>query len=308
MASRTCLCLLPPEVALSLSPSRIRLLRRSYDGLRGFDESDPLAIARAIVFRDLPERTADLFHTAVYLASNDAREAICEAARGRKDLAPWLLLTAVDLAIDVARAADAGDEAARGLQARARARDASFVAARPELELFMKHPARPARVEAIVEAGRAVHGESFVDGWVLECSDGVIRAVIAYRPRAASSPPASRPLPPSPPAAPKRPEAAPERRAGKPLRCDTIQWEPTLGRVGLALARAARMRDWREQLGIGCAGDPDFFEPRPTPHERVRVGATVPSADVEEQAEEVDERSGSFPLRDWRTERGTPRG
>ncbi|MGO8992319.1 MAG: hypothetical protein ACLQVI_03250 [Polyangiaceae bacterium] len=251
----TRLCLLPPNVALSLSPSRIRLLRQSYDGLRGFDETNPLAVAKAISFRELPERTADLFHAAAYLATDDGREAIYEASRGRRDLAPWLLLTAVDLAIDVARAADAGDVAARALQSRARKRIGRFLPV--EHELFTKRRERPARLESIVECARSIFLERFVDGWVVECTDGALRAVIVHEALPAAMVARSKPE-----ASGSAPSVA--RRARRPLGCDTIRWDAARGRVGLTLARASRLPEWREKLGIACAGDAGFLERRPS--------------------------------------------
>jgi hypothetical protein len=245
----TRLCLLPPDLALSLSPSRIRLLRRSYEGLGGFDESDPLAVARKISFRELPERTVDLFHTAVYLGTDDGREAIYEAARGRRDLAPWLLLTPVDLAIDLARAVAAGDDAARVAQARARSRTERFLFAPVEREIFLKRKERPGRLESIVECGRAVHGERFVDGWVVECRDGVLRAVIVYE----GLPMAMVTLDRAPRADEERASTGPRvaaRRSRRPLGCDALRWDSARGRVGLTLAHASHLPEWRGQLEL----------------------------------------------------------
>jgi len=258
----TRLCLLSPGIALALSPARVRLLRRTYEGLEGFDEADPIARARAISFRELPERTADLFHAAAYLATDDGREAIYEAARGRRDLAPWLLLTTVDLAIDVARAADRGDVAARAVQVRARTRMGRFIAARVEYELFAKRCERPARLEAIVECGRDVYGEQLVDGWVVECKDGVLRAVIVHEGLPAAMLTLKRPGGD----AAERGERSRivERRSRRPLGCDVIRWDSARGRVGLTLARASKLPEWRVKLGIGCAADEGFLERRPS--------------------------------------------
>ena len=244
----TRLCLLPPDVALSLSPARVRLLRLRYDGLRGFDETSPIAVARAVSFRELPERTTDLFHSAVYLATDDGREATHEAARGRRDLAPWLLLTAMDLAIDVARAAEAGDAAARALQVRSRARADRFLAPRVEYDLFAKRREMPGRLDAIVECGREMYKEQYVDGWVVECGDGALRAVIVHDGLTAAMLGRGRPK-----------EGGAERPARRHLGCDTIRWDAAEGRVGLTLAKASRLPEWREKLGLACAGDEAFF-------------------------------------------------
>jgi hypothetical protein len=248
----TRLCLLPPDIALSLSPARVRLLRRTHDGLDGFDETDPLGIARAISFRELPGRTTDLFHCILYLATDDGREAITDAVRGRRDLAPWLLLTAVDLAIDVARAADTGDEVARAVQVRARKAIGRFPAPRAEFPLFAKTRERPAKLESIVLSGRAVHGERFVDGWFVDCRDGILRAAIVHEGQHGARL-----------ARRKQDERSVERRAPKFFRVDTVCWDKARGRVGLTLARASTLPEWREQLGIACAGDAGFFERRP---------------------------------------------
>jgi hypothetical protein len=252
----TRICLLPPEIALALPPARVRLLRRLCDGLRGFDEKDPIAVARAISFRELPERTADLFHSVVYFGTDEGRELIQDATRGRRDLAPWLLLTAVDLAIDVARAAEGGDEVARAVQLRARAGTKSVPPARVEFELLAKRRELPPP-EAIVAGGRAVYGDQLVDGWVVECPGATLRAVIVFgggtspmRGRGgagASGPGSVAPVAPAP---------------GRPrLGCDTVRWDAARGRVGLTLARASRLKEWRLQLGIACGGDETFLEP-----------------------------------------------
>ncbi len=265
--------MLPPDVALTLSPSRVRLLRRTYDGLGGFDENDPLAVARAISFRELPERTSELFDTAAYLATDDAREAILEATRGRKDLAPWLLLTPIDLAIDLARAAAADVGAAKAIHARARIRMGRILYSRVEYEMLMKRAVRPARLESIVECGRLVHRDSFVDGWVVECIDGGLRAVVVYEglpsafvtrkpPAAPVAPAASRSVRSGKDEMPPR-EPSVERRSRRPLGCDTVRWDAERGRLGLGLGRASRLPDWRAQLGSSCMEDPDFLERRP---------------------------------------------
>jgi hypothetical protein len=248
----TCLCLLPPDIALSLSPARLLLLRRTFDGLDGFDEKDPLAVARAISFRELPGPITDLFHCMLYLATDDGREAIADAARGRKDLAPWLLLTAVDLAIDIARAADTGDPAARAVQARGRKSMGRFPAPRAEFPLFAKTRERPAKLESIVLSGRAVHGERFVDGWFVDCRDGILRAAIVHGGQDAARLGRG-----------KSDERSGDRRAPRLLRVDTVRWDKARGRVGLTLARASTLPEWREKLGIACAGDAGFFERRP---------------------------------------------
>ena len=246
MATR--ICLLPPDLALALPPARVRLLRRICDGLRGFDENDPLAVARAITYRELPERTTDLFHSAVYFGTDDGREAICEATRGRKDLAPWLLLNAMDLAIDVVRAAERGDLVARAVQTQARTSTRPFRAPRVEYELVAKRRERPSP-GAIVEGGRAVYGEQLVDGWVVDCEDGMLRAVIVHEgvPPALLAPRTSGPATGSP-------------RGCRGLGCDTIRWDGARGRVGLTLARASRLQEWRVKLGTACAGDEGFLE------------------------------------------------
>jgi hypothetical protein len=246
MATR--ICLLPPDIALALPPARVRLLRHICDGLRGFDENDPLAVARAITFRELPERTTDLFHSAVYFATDDGREAICEATRGRKDLAPWLLLNAMDLAIDVARAAEGGDLAARAVQAQARTNTHRFQAPRVEYELVAKRRERPPP-GGIVEGGRAVYGEQLVDGWVVECEGGMLRAVIVHEVVPAALAARKKPGPGSVPP-----------RARRALGCDTIRWDAARGRVGLTLARPSRLQEWRVKLGAACAGDEEFLE------------------------------------------------
>jgi hypothetical protein len=246
----TRLCLFPPEGALSLPPARVRWLRGRYDGLGGFEETNPLAVARAISFRELPERTADLLHSAMYLATDDGRQAIQEAVRGRRDLAPWLLLTAIDLAIDVARAVEAGDDAARMLQTRARTTGARSPARR-ELSLFAKTRDRPDRPESIVESGRAVHGGRFVDGWVVECRDATLRAIVVHEALSAAMRARS-----------TRDEQNAGRRA-RGLACDTIRWDAARARVGLTLARVSKLPEWRKSLGIACAGDEAFFERRP---------------------------------------------
>jgi hypothetical protein len=228
----TRLCLFPPQAAIALSAARVRLLRRSYDGLGGFDEADPPAVARAISFRELPERTADLFHASIYLATDDGHDVIHKATRGRRDLAPWLLLSAVDLAIDVGRAAAVGDDAARAVLATVHARMGRAPPERVDHELVATRCEEPARLESIVECGRDVHGEGFLDGWVVACSDGVVRAVVVHgrRPRRFS--------------------------------CDVVRWDAPRGRVGLTLSRATMLRAWRERLAVGCAGDAGFFERR----------------------------------------------
>jgi hypothetical protein len=250
----TRICLLPPEIALALPAARVRLLRRLCDGLRGFDESDPLAVARAISFRELPERTTDLFHSVLYFGTDEGRELIQEATRGRRDLAPWLLLTAVDLAIDVARAAEGGDDVARAVQLRARACAKSVAPQRVEFELLAKRREQPPP-EAIVAGGRAVYGDQMVDAWVVECAGATLRAVIVFgggtsamRGRIAGA------LEGGGSSAPGRPR----------LGCDTVRWDGARGRVGLTLARASRLKEWRLKLGIACGGDEAFLEPLAT--------------------------------------------
>jgi hypothetical protein len=264
MATR--ICLLPPDIALALPPARVRLLRRICDGLRGFDESDPLAVARAISFRELPERTTELFHSVVYFATDAGRAAIEDATRGRRDLAPWLLLTAIDLAIDVARAAEGGDEVARAVQARARAGTKPFAAPRIEYELIAKRCDRPSP-DAILAGGRAVYGPQLVDAWVVECEGGSLRAVVVFgggalATRAPSTPPPSRARP-EPGRASGRVRELPGRepRPRGRLGCDTVRWDGARARVGLTLAHASRLKEWRVQLGLACAGDEAFLQP-----------------------------------------------
>ncbi len=262
----TRLCLFPPDAALALAPARVRLLRRTYDGLAGFDENDPIAIARAVSFRELPERTVDLFHLAIHFATDEGRDAIARAAGARKDLAAWVLLTPVDAAIDVARAAERGDEVARAVYARGRARVltpgeiASFAPARVEVELVVGTPPAISPLESLLEAGRAVHGDRFVDGWVVECRTGTLYAVVVHEGRGATA--LTRPASPSAPVAPERSRGAQESAARRPRRslaCDAIRWDAAGGRVGFTLARASTLQTWRLTLGRVCAGDEGFF-------------------------------------------------
>ena len=49
-------------------------------------------------------------------------------------------------------------------------------------------------------------------------------------------------------------------RARRRLGCDTVRWDAAHGQVGLTLARASRLQEWRVKLGIACAGDEGFLE------------------------------------------------
>ena len=141
----------------------------------------------------------------------------------------------MDVAVELARAADAGDRVALEIRARARTRGGRFLARWVEYERFLRLAKRPARLESIVACGRTVHGAGFVDGWVIECKDGVQRAVIVHE---------GLPL-----ALVTRGENGARRRMGRLLACVVIRLVSLTARVVFTRARAANLPDWMEKLG-----------------------------------------------------------
>jgi hypothetical protein len=153
-----------------------------------------------------------------------------------------------DLAVSVVCGEGLTPRHARAVLKRALVRVARHLSPRPWLTLVWPRRELPAP-EALLDAGRAVHGRDFVHGWTTSSEDGVLRAIVVYR-------------------APAERIATCVRgevhvRAVRPLACDVIRWDSRDGRVAFSLARPALLTDWAAAIGHACAGDPHAFSERP---------------------------------------------
>jgi hypothetical protein len=215
-----------------------------------FDASDPFAVAESLSLRPVPLALAGAVADVTRLATSIGYEAILEllATSPPTPTSPPPS-TPVDLAARLVCARGLSRRAARSILRRALVRVARHFSPRPWFTLLWPRAELPPRVEALLDAGRAVHGAQLVRGWIASVESGVVRAVVVYR-------------------------GPPERlvthvggvtraRNVRPLACDVVRWDSRDGRVSFSLARPALLTDWARAIGVACANDPHAFSDAP---------------------------------------------
>ena len=256
MRSPTRLSSFPPELALVLSPTRVRALLSRF-GEVALDAEDPLSVAEALCFRSVPTPLAGALADAAPIATPVGREAILEAigqGGANADAGPASSralhrYSPIDLAVRIVCAEGLSKRRARAVLERALVRVARHLPPRPWYALLWPRRELPARPESILEAAREVHGDAFVKGWIASSEGGVLRVIVVYRA------PAERVV--------RAIDNVVRARTVRPLACDTIRWDSRDGRVAFSLARPAMLTEWLEAIGRACAGDPHTFRDDP---------------------------------------------
>jgi hypothetical protein len=242
------LSLFSPAVAASLSPRTVRALSAHF-ALVDVAEHERLTLARTFFARVLADDLALALDDIERLATALGWEAILEAARARgsdrvddyaarapADLAARLVLAALE-------AGERGAEA-RAILARARVRVGRYFSPRASYELALHGEID---VDAVVGAGRRVHGASVVDAWAA-AHDGVTHVAVLH-----AGPPSGDVF---------VQEGAIVRRARRPLAFDRARIDLRRKRVGLSLARPSLLPDWIAALDASTQGRAEL-QPRP---------------------------------------------
>jgi len=241
---------------LLLSPASVTALLARFapspdPALPAFDPADPFAVAEALSYRVVPGALADVFADLTRIATPVGHEAMLETLAASETPASRDLraFSPEDLGVRLLCARGLSPRRARAALRRVLIRVARHFAPRAWYTLVSQPRELPVAAEALIEAGRAVHGTDFVKGWVASHHDGVLRVIVVYRALARR--------------VGTRQKGVSRVRTQRPYACDVVRWDSRDGRVSFSLGRTALLTDWAIAISKACAPDAQVFSEQP---------------------------------------------